>query len=109
MAFGHGWGKLTTFSERASSFSDPLGIGSQLSLSLTVSAEFFCSLALILGLLTRGVVIPLAFTMLMAALVIHSDDPFGKKELALMYLASYTAILIAGPGRYSMDGLLGKK
>ena len=27
MLFAHGWGKLTSFAERSSSFPDPLGIG----------------------------------------------------------------------------------
>lgn len=109
MAFGHGWGKLMTFSERAAGFADPLGVGSQISLALTVFAEVFCSFALILGLLTRGFVIPLVILMFVAAFVIHGDDPFGRKELALMYLVPYLVILIAGPGRYSIDRLLGRK
>jgi putative oxidoreductase len=109
MAFGHGWGKLAAYGERAAGFPDPLGIGGPLSMALTVFAEFFCSLALVAGLFTRGVVIPLIITMLMAALVIHGDDPWGKKELALMYLFPYLTILIAGPGRYSLDALFPRR
>jgi putative oxidoreductase len=106
IAFGHGWGKLTTFSERADSFADPLGVGSPVSLGLTIFAEFFCSLALALGLISRAVVIPLIITMAIAALVIHSDDPFARKELALLYLGAFLTIFITGPGKYSIDGAL---
>jgi putative oxidoreductase len=105
MAFGHGWGKLTNFSEVATQFPDPFGIGLGLTLGLVVFAEFFCSLALALGVATRAAVIPLIIAMGTAAFVIHADDPFATKEKALLYLVSYVAILIAGPGRYALDAL----
>ena len=49
MLLGHGWGKLTGFSEMAATFPDPIGLGSRISLGLTVFAEVFCSIALIVG------------------------------------------------------------
>ena len=110
MSTAHGWGKLTSFSERAAQFSDPIGLGSSLSMGLAIFAEFFCSMALILGLFTRAAVIPLMFTMLVAVLIVHADDPFGRKELALLYLLPYITVLLCGPGRFSLDRLLfGKK
>lgn len=109
MAFGHGWGKLIGFGARAERFADPLGVGSSVSLGLTVFAEFFCALALVLGLLTRGAAIPLMITMLVAGLVIHGDDPWGKKEMALLYLAPFLTLLITGPGKYSLDRLFARK
>ena len=105
MAFGHGWGKLTNFSEVATQFPDPFGIGLGLTLGLVVFAEFFCSLALALGVATRAAAIPLIITMATAAFVIHADDPFATKEKALLYLVAYVVILIAGPGRYALDAL----
>ena len=103
MAFGHGWGKLMGFAERSASFSDPLGVGSVLSMGLTVFAEFFCALAVALGLFTRAAVIPLVITMMVAAFVIHGADPWGKKEFAMLYLVPLLTILLAGPGKYSLD------
>ena len=108
MALGHGWGKLSNFGEYAAQFADPYGLGATASLSLAVFAEFFCSLALALGLLTRAAVVPLIVTMLTAALIIHADDPWGRKELALMYLIPLVTILIAGPGKYSLDRMFGR-
>lgn len=106
MAFSHGWGKLLGFTERLATFSDPLGIGSVLSMVLTVFAEFFCALAVALGLFTRAAVIPLIVTMMVAAFVIHGADPWGKKEFAMLYLVPLLTILLAGPGEYSLDHIL---
>ena len=109
MAYGHGWGKLAGFGERAAKFTDPYGLGGELSLGLAVFAEFFCSIALALGLLTRIAVVPLMITMLTAVLIIHADDPWGRKEMAVLYLVPFVTILIAGPGRYSVDRLLNRR
>jgi len=109
LAFQHGLGKLTSFTQRSENFADPLGVGSSISLGLVVFAEFFCSLALVLGLFTRAAVIPLIITMLVAAFVIHGDDPFGRKELALMFLGPFIAFLFTGPGRFSLDRLFTQK
>ena len=110
MSTGHGWGKLSSFGEKAAHFSDPIGLGPTLSMGLAVFAEFFCSIGLILGFLSRAVVIPLMVTMLVAVLIVHSDDPFGRKELGLLYLLPFITVLLSGPGRYSLDRVLfGKK
>jgi len=76
---------------------------------LTVFAELFCSLAPVFGFITRGSAIPLIIAMLTAALVIHGDDPRGKKELALLYLAPYVTLLFAGPGKYSLDRIISRR
>jgi len=106
MVFGHGWGKLTSFAERSSAFPDPLGVGSSLSMALATGAEVFCALAVILGFATRWAAVPLMVTMLVAALVIHGDDPWAKKEFALLYFFSFATLFLTGAGRYSLDALL---
>lgn len=87
-------------------FPDVLGMGSELSLILDVFAEVFCSVLILTGFGTRLAVIPLIITMLTASLIIHSSDPFAVKELSLHYLLVYVMLLIAGSGRYSVDGFL---
>lgn len=109
MAFNHGLPKLLQYSEKSGGFPDPLGIGNELSLVLTIIAEFFCSLALFFGIFTRVVLVPLIITMAMAAFVIHADDSLGTKELSLMYLVPYLVVFIAGPGKYSVDRWLFNK
>jgi putative oxidoreductase len=106
MLLGHGWGKLMSFAERAGSFPDPLGVGSAASLSMAVFAEVFCAAALILGLATRWATVPLIVTMVVAAFVIHADDPWAKQEFALLYLIPFVALLIGGSGRAAVDNLI---
>lgn len=99
----HGWGKLMNFGTRLDTFGDPLGIGSPLSLTLTVFAEFFCSLGLIMGFKTRAAAVPLLITMLVVATVVHADDPWNKKEFALLYAIPFLTLIFTGGGKYSLD------
>ena len=100
---GHGWSKLSNFSEMSASFPDPLGVGSAVSLGLTVFAEFFCSLLVILGLATRLASVPIVIMLLVAATIIHGDDPWQKKEFALIYAVPFLTLIFTGPGRTSVD------
>lgn len=104
MIINHGWGKMMRlFGEGPIKFADPIGLGPEISLYLTVFAEVICGVLLIIGLFTRYATIPLIITMLVALFVIHGDDPFGDKEGALVFLIPYICLLIAGPGEYSVD------
>ena len=103
----HGLPKLMNMMSGNSKFGDPIGIGKDLSLGLTVFAEFVCAILLLLGLATRLALIPLIIAMLDAAFVAHADDPFGKKDMALLYLVIFITLLITGPGKYSVDNAIG--
>lgn len=105
----HGYPKLVNFSDRMDKFADPFGLGSPTSLALVVFAEFFCSILVILGFKVRLAVIPLMITMLVVIFHAHWDDPFGRKELPLMFLGIYIALLLLGAGKYSMESLFSKK
>lgn len=98
----HGWGKLVTFQERSADFPDPLGVGSVFSLGLCVLAEFFCAGMVTFGFYARWATYPLIVNMAVAAFMIHKNDPFQKKELALMYLVGFIAINLLGSGKYSL-------
>ncbi|MGC4130225.1 MAG: DoxX family protein [Bergeyella sp.] len=106
----HGYPKLETLlSGEEVQFYNFMGLGAQFSLILTVFAEFVCSIFLILGLFTRWASFFLAFTMIIAGLIVHCSDPFEKKELSLLYLCVYLLIFTLGPGKYSVDGMISKK
>lgn len=110
MAFAHGWGKIQRLLEGGEiQWADPIGLGMGTSLFLAGMAEFFCSLVVVLGLLTRLAVIPPVFVMSVAVFVVHAADPFQKQELGLLYLVAYTALFFAGAGRFSVDAWLAKR
>lgn len=106
MMLTHGWAKLSSFSALAVSFPDPLGVTGKVSLILILCAEIGCSLFLIFGLMTRLATLPLIFGMLMAFFIIHAADPFVVKELALLYLGIFIALLWSGGGKYAVDEII---
>ena len=106
MIYGHGLDKLMNFAEKKAGFPDPLGFGTEISLALAVFGEVVCAGAVAIGLLTRLAAIPAATTMGVAAFLYHSADPFKDRELALVYMVMFVAILFTGPGRYSIDAKL---
>lgn len=106
----HGLDKFDTLVGGESiKFPDPIGVGATASLALAVFAELLCSIFLMVGFATRLAAIPLLITMMVAALVIHAEDPFGKIELALLYAIIYVVLLFTGSGAISIDRLIYKK
>ncbi|MCC5938437.1 MAG: DoxX family protein [Lunatimonas sp.] len=109
MLLTHGWAKITNFSERLNTFADPIGLGSALSLQLVIFAEFFCAILLILGFMSRVVLIPLIINMAVITFVVHAGDPFNKQELPLLFLVSFVVLMLTGPGKLSMDAQILRK
>jgi len=105
MLIQHGAGKLTAFETMASGFPDPLGLGHITSYVLVVGAEFFASVLLMAGLLTRFAALMLAVNMSVAFFVVHKSALTGEHsgELAFIYLAGFATLLLAGSGRISLD------
>ena len=89
-------------------FADPFGLGPEISLMMAIFAEVVCAILIIIGLKTRLATIPLMITMLVAAFYAHWDDPFGDKELSLVYFTAYLGILILGSGKYAIDGFFNR-
>ncbi|MBC8594480.1 DoxX family protein [Oscillospiraceae bacterium N12] len=109
LLMSHGIQKWSNFQEMSATFPDPLGVGSPLSLGLAIFGEMVCSMGFIIGLLYRLAMLPMIFTMGMAFFVIHGNDPFSVKELALVYLVVFILMYISGPGKFSVDYVLGKE
>lgn len=107
MVGGHGWGKFQQLiSGDPIQFGDPIGLGPELSFILVTSAEFFFAILVGLGILTRLSLIPGIINMSVAAFIAHTDDDFGRKEKALMYLAAWVTLFLTGPGRYTLQNLV---
>lgn len=66
-------------------------------------SEFGGGLLLILGLQTRVGAFLVFAVMSVAAFIAQKADAFQMKELALAYWAMSGAILLTGPGRFSLD------
>lgn len=109
LLLSHGMQKWTNFTQIATQFPDPLGLGSEESLGLAIFAELFCSLGFIFGVLFRLALIPMIFTMCVAFFVVHGQDPFQAKELAFVYLVVFVITFITGPGKFAVDRFLAER
>jgi putative oxidoreductase len=74
-----------------------------------IFSEFVGGLLLAVGLLTRPAAAFVLATLAVAAFYVHAADPFQRKELALAYVLVSIAVLIAGPGRFSIDALVASR
>ena len=104
----HGYSKLVHFSTIKNHFMNFIGLGTTVSLALTVFAEFFCSIFLILGVFTRLATIPIIVVMSVVLISVTHGDIFGNGERATFYLTALLTILFCGPGKISVDGMAGK-
>ena len=108
LCINHGFEKLLHFSKLEYTFADPFHIGHRWTLVCSIFAEVFCSLLLTLGLFTRIAALILVINMSVAAFIIHKGQSLSIHEPALLYLSGFFAILMVGPGRISVDGMMGK-
>ena len=106
--FMHGLDKMMNFSQLSQTFPSVLGLGSYMTLMLSIFCEFACSIFLIVGMLTRIVLIPMIASMAVAFFDIH-DGFMPEGELSLIYLIVFIVLFITGPGRYSADYLIDRK
>lgn len=82
------------------------GLSERNSLKMAAFVEVFFSICVILGLGTTITVIPLLFTMIIAAFHTLKSQPFDKKEVPILYLLVYVALCLSGSGTFSLDYLL---
>jgi putative oxidoreductase len=94
LALGHGLGKLPP-SPQFQSAVEGLGPPPQMAW-LSGIAETIGGLGLAAGLIVAG-------NMSVAVFLQHANDPFGRKELAAMFLSVAVLFVFAGGGRFSLD------
>lgn len=99
----HGIPKINRLFESPIKFADPFGIGETPTLILTIIGEVVAPIFIIIGFKTKWAAVPSVITMAVAAFVIHAKDDLGTKEHALLFMFAFLAILLAGPGKYSVD------
>ncbi len=111
MMINHGYSKLSNFGQMSAKFSDPFHIGSSATLGLVVFAEFFCAGLIVIGLVTRLAAMVIIVNFLYAFFEIHKGNygsPPSGGEMALLYLLPFATLLFTGPGKYSVDRMIGK-
>jgi putative oxidoreductase len=106
LAFAHGINKLPPsgrFVERIGGFGFP---APELFGWLAGLAEFGGGILLALGFCTRPAATFIVVNMTVAVVFGHAGDPFGRRELALLF--GFVALMYAlvGAGRYSVDALI---
>jgi len=106
MMLVHGIPKLQMLFSGDIQFPGVMGMSPTFSLTLAVLAEVLCSVLILIGLFTKVAVIPLIITMLTAVFLIHGGDPFATQELGILYLLVYSALLMLGSGKFSIDAIL---
>ena len=107
LLFVHGVAKLEHYAALRNGFPDPIGWGGAVSLVMIILVEIGCSLLVVSGLLTRFALIPMIFSMIMA-MTTHGGTGLGSVELPLLYVGMFVVLFVSGPGRYSIDRLIGK-
>src|SRR5664279_4310469 len=106
LLIGHGLPKISNFNTIVGSFYDPFRIGHRLSLILVILAELFCSMFIVLGLFTRIAALVIVINLTVAVFIYQHGAPLKNVELGVIYLTSAFTIMILGPGRVSVDGMM---
>ena len=103
----HGWGKIQDPLHWMDKADSPPPAVFQL---LAAIAEFFGGMGLILGALTVVASFGVLCTMVVAINThVGKGDPFGRWELALLYLLIAVALICTGPGAFAIDALLQRR
>ncbi len=102
----HGLMKISNFETLVATFPNPLGLGSHVSLYLTIFTEVFCSVGVIFGAFYRLALIPIIVAMGVAFIVVHHGQPFAAKELAFVFFVLFILLFMMGAGSYSLDNVI---
>ena len=109
---GTGWGKLHSLPDVTDFFASLHIPAPGFNARLTAATEFFGGLAILLGLGTRLVALPLAFTMVIAILTAKRGDITGLTALVgfeeWSYLVFFIWLAVAGAGPLSLDNLVAR-
>ena len=109
LAFSHGIGKLPP-SEQFIGGAANIGFPAPTVFAWAAAlSEFLGGIFLALGLFTRISSFFIVCTMLTALLGVHLRDPFGKQEMAFLYLFIALAFMLKGANDWSIDAFLRKK
>lgn len=105
--------QLSSFDTLSTSFPSVLGMSAEASLITMICIELGCSLFIMCGFLTRLMVLPLFFSMILAehelltTMSISSAYPWTSPAyIPILFLGIYFFIMLVGPGKISVDYFL---
>jgi putative oxidoreductase len=78
-------------------------MGATLTLSMAIFAEVLCPLLILTGALARLACLPILFLLLVALVVVHGDWSVEQGQFGWLLIIIFTSVLIAGPGRLSLN------
>jgi putative oxidoreductase len=109
---GTGWGKLHTLPDVTNYFAELKIPMPHFNAVLAASTEFFGGILILVGLGSRLVALPLAFTMVVAIATAKRAELEGLTSLVGFeewnYLVMFLVIALRGPGALSLDALLAR-
>lgn len=76
---------------------------------LAAIAEFGGGILLVVGLLTRPAALLVFVHFLLVIFMAHAGDGLSDRELPIIFAVTALLFLLAGPGRYSADHLIGRR
>ncbi len=111
--FMHCWQKLFAMGiPGVAGFFGQLGIPAPMAAATLISIlELVGGAALVAGLVTRWLAVPLALDVLVAMLLVHLPAGFfapNGVELVFVLLGGSLALALAGPGAFALDHLFGR-
>lgn len=110
MMLVHGIPKLIMlWNGQGAEWLNPIGIGSTLSLFLATFAEFFCSILILLGFMTRLAAFVLFINFCVIVFAYDAGTPWSVAEFPTLYLLVYGVLVLTGAGRLSIDRVLARR
>ena len=103
----HGWPKLRSARTEAHKFPNLIGLGHRLTFGLVTWFELAGALMIAVGALTRFNALGLVTILFVAWWPWHKGfhPKQTSRELAFAYMTGFGVLLLAGPGKYSVDAL----
>ena len=108
LLLNHGYQKLSHFANTVKMMPTLPLLSGEMEASLIIFSEFFCSVLVIVGLLTRLACIPILIGFGVVLFKVHHLDFLNSGQLASLFTLAFIAVLIIGPGKGSIDGMRGK-
>lgn len=108
----HGWEKFAEYDFLSTHIPDPLHIGVKGSFFAAMIADSILSIFLIFGFATRLSALFVLSTLVVAWTLVDKFAYIGHRqwsehgEVTLAYIAALVAVIVMGPGRYSVDAQL---